>query len=125
MFKCPESNCKKEYDNINVPKVICNERNQLIYMSRSLIPGFKDHSMAPVNYRKQVCIYAFNKSELRSYTQFGKKSILESFEDIEILRFFELNISVEMVELQPTIAVDVPGDVILVEAALLKMQKQN
>ena len=49
--------------NKNIPKVVLNENDELIYISRSLIPNSKDENLLNKNkYFKQVCIYAFNKS---------------------------------------------------------------
>ncbi len=106
-------------ENINIPKVITNERDELIYMSRAPLPAFKDEKDAPSNYKKQVCIYAFNANELNSFMMFGRKSTLEHSEDIEILRFLELNKKILMVETKPgSAAIDVPSDVDPVEAKL-------
>ena len=104
---------------VNIPKVITNERDELVYMSRVALPGFKDPSCAPPRYKKQVCIYAFTRDELAAFRGFGRKSELEYSEDIEILRFLELGKTIRMVETQPgSLAVDVPEDVAKVEAAL-------
>lgn len=109
---------------VNIPKVITNEQNQLIYMSRVALPGYKDEKCAPKKYKKQVCIYAFTQDELRAFRAFGRKSELEHSEDIEILRFLELGKTIRMVETQPgSLAVDVPDDVKKVEAALLKLHE--
>ena len=108
---------------VNIPKVITNEKGDLVYMSRLPIPGFKGEKNAPVRYKKQVCIYAFSKEELRRYREFGRKSKLEQCEDIEILRFFELDVPVLMVQTKPgSLAVDVPEDVEKVESALRALQ---
>lgn len=105
--------------NVNIPKVITNERDEMVYMSRLALPGFKEAKNAPARYRKQVCIYAFSAAELQAYEAFGRKSALEQAEDIEILRFLELDTRVLMVETRPgSLAVDVPEDVAGVEAAL-------
>lgn len=104
---------------INIPKVVTNEKNYLVYMSRLPIPGFKDDRSRPDRYYKQVCIYAFSPDQLEKYGRFARKSRLEESEDIEILRFFELSIPVYMVMTGSTsLAVDVPADIPLVEAAL-------
>ena len=111
-------NCMSRFDsteatNRNIPKVVSNFNNNLIYMSRSAIPGTKEgHSKKTY---KQVCIYAFTKDELDRFYQYGLengKSPLEWTEDIEILRFVELGIKVKMVEtFGTTQAVDIPQDV--------------
>ncbi len=111
---------------VNIPKVITNENNQLVYMSRVALPGFKDSKYAPARYKKQVCIYAFTKEDLTAFRAFGRKSELECSEDIEILRFLELDKTIRMVETKPgSLAVDVPEDVKRVEAAMLKLQSQK
>lgn len=102
----------------NVPKVVVKEGNEMVYMSRSPIPYVKGTNVTPRYYR-QVCIYAFHRPELNAFGTFGKKSELESLEDIEILRFLSLGIPVHMVEVSnPSIAVDDPKDIIRVEEKL-------
>ncbi|AGC78672.1 3-deoxy-manno-octulosonate cytidylyltransferase (CMP-KDO synthetase) [Nonlabens dokdonensis] len=109
---------------INIPKVLVNKHNDLIYMSRLPIPGIKDSNMKfKPTYLKQVCIYAFSYEELEIYGSNNTKSLFESFEDIEILRFMDFDIKIRMVMMETeTIAVDNPGDIIKVENALKKLQ---
>ena len=107
--------------NANIPKVVKNEKNFLVYMSRSIVPGTKKQEIEKNEYFKQVCIYGFSKSELDDFLNFGKKSKIEELEDIEILRFFELNKKIFMVEASDTsLAVDEPSDIKKVEEFLLK-----
>jgi 3-deoxy-manno-octulosonate cytidylyltransferase (CMP-KDO synthetase) len=109
----------------NIPKVIANEKNTMVYMSRSPLPSYKEQDKAPSRYMKQVCIYAFNREELLEFKNYGRKSYLESCEDIEILRFLEMGREVALVETQPgSIAVDIPADVAKVELALNLLAKQ-
>ena len=104
---------------VNIPKVVTNEEGSMVYMSRSPLPGFKEASNAPARYKKQVCIYGFSGQDLAAYGAFGRKGYLEECEDIEILRFLELGRQVLMYECHPgSLAVDVPEDVVNVEAAL-------
>ncbi len=108
--------------NVNIPKVITDENHGLVYMSRVALPGFKSIQTAPLNYKKQVCIYAFTQEELSAFRAFGRKSELEKCEDIEILRFLELGKKIRMVETRPgSLSVDVPEDVPNVEAALQRL----
>jgi len=110
---------KEDPNNINIPKVITNEKSEMVYMSRKAIPGTKSLSLKNQDYKKQVCIYAFNYKELQDFRNFGRKSYLEENEDIEILRFLELKKNIFMVELSSgSLAVDVPEDVPLVEEKL-------
>ena len=107
--------------NINLPKVVVNENSDLVYISRLPIPGSKNRKDT-LKYNKQVCIYGFNKKQLFKFKKFGKKrSRLESREDIEILRFFELNIPIKMIRLSSSsIAVDIKSDIKKLEKYLKK-----
>ena len=108
--------------NINLPKVVVSSKNELIYISRSLIPGSKK-TIENQEYFKQVCIYGFNKKELNSFFSLKKKSLIEEMEDIEILRFFDLGIKIKMVKLDSnSVAVDEIKDVKKAEK-ILKLRK--
>lgn len=103
---------------INIPKVVVDKNSNLLYISRSAIPGSKSKQELST-YFKQVCIYAFNKSELNLLSKNKSKTPLELVEDIEILRFLELGKSIKMVSVsEGSIAVDIPDDVQKVENAL-------
>ena len=116
MTKLTES---EDPNNINIPKVLVNKDNELIYMSRLPIPGIKSSGLP--TYLKQVCIYAFDYEELQAYGTCTQKAEYEKFEDIEILRFFDLGKSIKMVETKASsLAVDVPEDIKKVEAELAK-----
>jgi len=117
-------NENEDRNSLNIPKVIFSENNQMIYMSRLLIPGSKSKNFKPSNYFKQVCIYAFNKKELTEYNGFGRKGTLELYEDIEILRFLDIGLIIRVVETKnSSIAVDVPLDVKRVEEEILRKDK--
>lgn len=110
--------------NVNIPKVVTNKFNDLLYMSRLAVPGIKSmkKDQRP-DYKKQVCIYAFNKEELEAFGGQQEKAIFERFEDIEILRFLDLNVPIKMVETSgSSLAVDVKEDVAKVEAELIKFE---
>lgn len=110
----------EEPANINIPKVLVNRFNDLIYMSRLPIPGIKGVDETP-KYLKQVCIYAFTRQELLAYSSLNHKAEYEKFEDIEILRFFDLGYKIKMFYTDNhSLAVDVPDDVKKIEAELRK-----
>jgi len=106
-----------EIESPHVPKVVVNERSELVYMSRAAVPYPKSSGVDLSRlYRRQVCIYGFRGDELKRFSEFGRKSGLEAPEDIEILRFLDLGIPVRMVEVRSgSVAVDVPEDVCRVE----------
>lgn len=101
--------------NIDIPKVVFNKNKDLLYISRSLIPGMKNKRK--ITYYRQVCVYAFNHNELKVFSSNKKKTYLEKLEDIEILRFLELNIPIKMVKLSSKnfLAVDRPEHIKLIE----------
>ena len=112
-------------ESVNIPKVIFNENQQMVYMSRNLVPGTKTKEFVPPNYYKQVCIYAFNKQELSDFSEFGRKGTLEYYEDIEILRFLDIGVNIRVVETKNiSLAVDVPKDVLRVEEEILRRRKK-
>ena len=97
-------------------KVVVNENNELMYMSRHPIPFSKSGS-APV-ILKQVCVYGFTRRALDIFSQ-RSKTCNERFEDIEILRFLDLGYRVKMMKTDcDSIAVDRPEDVTKVEQFL-------
>ncbi len=109
--------------NVNLPKVLVNKHNELVYMSRLPIPGIKDPKKkeTPI-YKKQVCIYGFSYLDLQKFGSQKNKSEYEKFEDIEIIRFFDLKTPIKMVETSgSSLAVDEPSDVEKVERALNEM----
>jgi 3-deoxy-manno-octulosonate cytidylyltransferase (CMP-KDO synthetase) len=111
---------EEDPENPNLPKVVIDREQRLLYMSRCAIPGTKTGvPSTEVTYLKQVCIYAFSPDDLRCFSDAGGKGPLEAAEDIEILRFLELGRTVRMVRTSTaSLAVDAPSDVGPVEAAL-------
>ena len=108
-----------EFTSLTVPKVVTRPDNSLLYMSRSPIPGNKTKSFTRGH--KQVCIYAFTPSHLKHFSGLEEKTPLEQIEDIELLRFLETGVSVQMVPVSNgSLAVDVPSDVKKVEAEILR-----
>jgi len=106
---CPLSD-EALFLNRSIPKVVFREDGRLLYMSRAPIPTNKKNSF--VKAWRQVCVYAFPKKALLDFTGSRRKTVLESIEDIEILRFLELGWDVRMIELSAdSIAVDHPGDI--------------
>lgn len=105
-----------EEDEVNsdtIIKVISNEKDELMYMSRLRVPFNKSNLFS--EYKKQICVYGFTKQALEVFSN-RDKTLNEQFEDIEILRFVDMGYKVKMKETKvDSIAVDVPSDVIKVE----------
>ena len=75
----------KEYISRTIPKVVIKEKGDLMYMSRSPVPGNKLNKF--VEAKKQICVYSFPLKALQFLTENPQKSSVEEIEDIEILRF--------------------------------------
>ncbi len=100
---------KEEIKMPSVPKVVISESEKLVYMSRSGIPF--DKNLKPNAMYKQVCIYGFSRNHLEKFKEHPNKSLIESYEDIEILRFLEMDIPVQMLKVEKgSVAVDTPSD---------------
>ena len=85
------------------------KKENLLYMSRSAIPGNKKNRF--IKAWRQVCVYSFPREILLKITKNNKKSKLENIEDIEILRFIEKGMSVKMIKLSnKSLAVDTKKD---------------
>lgn len=109
---------KRQTDLIDttVPKVVVNSRNEAVYLSRLPVPYPKESE--GLKYYKQVCVYGFSPKALEIFCN-NSKGPAERAEDIELLRFIENGISVQMVEVaQDTVAVDTPSDLRLVRKLL-------
>lgn len=120
---CGFTKLRKDEDSSDnsIPKVVFNKRNELIYISRSPVPGSKKKHKF---FFKQVCIYAFNRNQLLKFSKLRKKSFVENLEDIELLRYFDLNIKIKMFQVSGnSISVDFPKDIKRVEKILRKQNK--
>ena len=110
----------EEVANPNIIKAVTyggSANGYLMYMSRYGVPYPK--SNVENKWYKQVCIYGFSLEALNWFYKFGLR-YPETIEGIEILRFLQDPRYIpRMVEVNPgSISVDVPEDVLKVEAAL-------
>ena len=110
---------KKQFFSPNIPKVVFDENNDLLYMSRAPIPGNKKNKF--IKAWRQICAYVFPRKKLLKFNKLKKKKNLEFLEDIEILRFIEMNEKVKMIKLSSSsLAIDTPKDLLLAKKRLLK-----
>ncbi len=101
-----------DFHDETIPKVIAWD-GLLKYMSRAPVPApyGPTKEMWNRNAMQQVCIYGFFRHHLETFLNQKTKALFEKSEDIEILRFCELNIPVRMLELEGSpIHVDTPED---------------
>jgi 3-deoxy-manno-octulosonate cytidylyltransferase (CMP-KDO synthetase) len=102
----------------NEIKVVFNERNEPIYMSRSKIPS-SDHSEVEVQYWKQICVFAFTWRSMTRFYQEFELGALEAAESIELIRAIENSMNFKVIEsLAQMVSVDTPADLIRAEVLM-------
>ncbi len=105
-----------DYLNPNIVKAVCNLNGDVVFFSRAPIPYFRVQVDVPV-YR-QTGIMAFRKEALRKFSDLSPTA-LEKAESVDMLRAIEHGMRIAgVVANYPTIGVDRPSDVTLVETAL-------
>lgn len=116
----------EELDSPKIPKVVFNTKRELMYTSRSRIPGSKSMD-SDIGY-KQVCIYKYNIAKLsglpfikdKIFKVKYKKTFFESIEDLELLRVLESSIKVKcrFLNYHEDNSIDTPEDLIKVRNKL-------
>lgn len=114
---------QEDYYSNMIPKVVINEKEKLLYMSRAPIPGNKEGEF--ISALKQICLYSFTREQLQFCRASPKKSQNEEIEDIEILRYLDAGFEISMVSMSTnTVAVDTIYDHSRVEL-IIKSQGEN
>lgn len=99
----------EDFRSVTVPKVVYDGNHHLLYASRAAIPTTK--SLDYIRSDRQIGLYAFSSDALQRFNVHGKKTPLEEIEDIEVLRFIELGLTVLMIQVDSVgIAIDTPDD---------------
>lgn len=105
---------EEELFNVNIPKVVLNNRQQAIYFSRQTLPYIRSVEasewLTHYPFYKHIGIYGYRKSTLLELTKL-KPSSLELAESLEQLRWIEnsYQIQTKVTNLE-TIAIDNPED---------------
>jgi len=104
-----EIDASEDPRDINVVKVIVNQKSDIIYMSRLPIPYLREPQ--PHIYNRQIGIYVFLREALLEFAALPKGR-LEEIEGIELLRAIESGIPLRGIKTTfPTADVDIPADV--------------
>ena len=92
----------------DVVKLIVNNKNKVLYFSRSSIPYI--YNSKPKYYLKHMSIISFSRSSLLKYSNL-KQSYYEKIEGVELLRAIENNINVGSFKISKDIfSVDIKKD---------------
>ncbi|MBY0474800.1 MAG: 3-deoxy-manno-octulosonate cytidylyltransferase [Nitrosomonas sp.] len=104
-----------DYHDFNTIKVVMNQQNNALYMSRRPIPSLAKTGFVDTAAYKQVCIIPFRRETLFQYTRLTPTP-LEQLESIDMLRLLEHGLQVKMVPTEfNTQAVDTTADLLRVE----------
>lgn len=107
--------------NGNVVKVITSRDDYAIAYSRSPIPYPKDFN--PI-YKRQIGLCAIKRDIILKFPTLNK-GYIELSEGVEMFRYLENGYKIKMVEISDSgsVSVDVPDDILRVEALLRKQEK--
>lgn len=76
-------------------KVVCDQKNNALYFSRSVIPNQKN-KLPEATFYEHIGVYAFTRESLKEFARL-KPTKLEQIESVECLRFLEHGIPMKMV----------------------------
>ena len=110
----------KHTNNTNIVKVILNQKNEVMYLSRANLPfSFKKDLKKNL---KHLSIISFLPQALQKFCK-SKKTYHESIEDIELLRALEIGLKIKSLKLKgDSFSVDVYDDY---KKANLKMSRDK
>jgi len=102
--------------NPNIVKAVCDINQNVIYLTRSAVPYFRNTIKVPVF--RQTGIMAFRSSFLPRFSALSETA-LEVAESIDMLRLLEHGVRIQGVVVDyVTIGVDRPSDVQIIESVL-------
>ncbi len=112
----------EEFNSVNVPKVVVNLADEIIYISREAIPSFRKTQLKNYRRLKQLGIIAFRKNFLIEFARL-EPTPNEIVESVDMMRAIDHGFHVKAVEvLGEMIGVDAPEDVRSVEERLVNDQ---
>jgi 3-deoxy-manno-octulosonate cytidylyltransferase (CMP-KDO synthetase) len=110
--------CREDYDNPDVVKVVLGEEGRCLYFSRSPVPHLRDAPFPGTRLYRHVGVYAYRRAFLEVFTGWSEGA-LEKLERLEQLRALERGVVIRAaVVAWRGCGVDRPEDVARAEAAL-------
>ncbi len=111
----------EEINSADIVKVVVNQNNKALYMSREAIPSNRNYKNK-VDYYRQLGLIAFKRDAILNFISLDPTK-LEIIESVDMNRFLENDVMIQMVETNLNVdGVDTPLDLIRVEN---KMKKDN
>jgi len=99
----------QEWHNPNVVKLVCDERGDALYFSRSPIPFARDGGI-PSQARRHIGVYAYRRDFLLRFAAL-EPGVLEMIEKLEQLRALERGYRIRVVaSVKPSLEVDTAED---------------
>jgi 3-deoxy-manno-octulosonate cytidylyltransferase (CMP-KDO synthetase) len=99
-----------EWRNPNKVKIVCDNRGNALYFSRSPIPFFRDNTGVPKAALRHVAVYGYRHDFLLKFAALAPGR-LEQTEKLEQLRAMEHGYQIRVVEsVAPSLEVDTPED---------------
>ena len=99
-----------EWRNPNVVKVVCDQRGDALYFSRSPIPYWRDQAGVPPNALRHIGVYGYRRDFLLEFASWPP-SRLEQIEKLEQLRAMERGYRIRVVpSVAPSLEIDTPED---------------
>jgi 3-deoxy-manno-octulosonate cytidylyltransferase (CMP-KDO synthetase) len=100
----------EEWRNPNVVKVVCDDRGDALYFSRSPIPFWRDGSTIPAAALRHIGVYGYRLDFLLEFASWPSAR-LEQIEKLEQLRAMERGHRIRVVKsVAPSLEVDTPED---------------
>lgn len=116
---------KTDYQNPNVVKVVCDQKGDALYFSRSPLPYDRENPDGPVRYLKHLGIYGYRKTFLLNFVGW-KPTALETAEKLEQLRILENGYSIRVIETPyDSLSVDTREDLEMVEKTIQQTEVNN
>jgi 3-deoxy-manno-octulosonate cytidylyltransferase (CMP-KDO synthetase) len=101
---------EEEWRNPNVVKVICDDRGDALYFSRSPIPFWRDNEGAPPIALRHIGVYGYRRDFLLEFASWAPGR-LEQIEKLEQLRAMERGHRIRVVRsVAPSLEIDTPDD---------------
>ncbi len=99
-----------EWNNPNVVKVVCDDRGDALYFSRSSIPHWRDGGVVPSCALRHIGVYGYRRDFLFEFASWPPGR-LEQIEKLEQLRVMERGYRIRVVNsVAPSLEVDTPDD---------------